>query len=81
MAKRRKTSGRKKDRPNRATAAHEAALAALGDFTTDPISFFCDILRDESAPRSEGRDAARILLPYYHPRLDGLGPLLLEFGR
>jgi len=79
MAKGRKTGGRQKGTPNRATAARRAALAALNESHTDPISFFCSVLRDENAPRAERRDAAHKLLPYYHPKLATIGPLLLEF--
>ena len=48
----------------------------IGD-GADPISFFCDVLRDEHAPRPERRYAARVLL---HPKLDGLRALLIEFA-
>jgi hypothetical protein len=35
----------------------------------DPITFFSQILQDPNAPYQERKDAARELLPYYHPKL------------
>ena len=49
--------------------------AALKPSQVDPVSFFADVLRNEEAPRALRREAAKMLLPYYHPKLDGLGPL------
>ena len=39
----------------------------------DPIAFFCRVLADESAPVEERRDAAKQLMPYYHPLLAQMG--------
>jgi len=80
IARRKKTGGRKRGTPNKSTVARQAALAALKHPATDPISFFCSVLQDENAPRAERRDAANKLLPYYHPRLEGLSALLIEFA-
>lgn len=60
MAKGRKTGGRKKGSLNKSTTARQAALAALKYSGVDPVSFFCDVLRDEHAPRAERRYAARM---------------------
>jgi hypothetical protein len=35
----------------------------------DPITFFSQILQDPNAPYQERKDAAKELLPYYHPKL------------
>jgi len=34
-----------------------------------PITFFSQILQDPNAPYQERKDAAKELLPYYHPKL------------
>jgi hypothetical protein len=63
------------------TAAHRAMFAEMLRDGTDPISFFCGVLRDESAPVEARKEAARELKPYYHRRLDGIGPLLERFSK
>jgi hypothetical protein len=42
----------------------------------DPIGFLCDVLSNESAPDGERKEAAEEFLPYYHPQLAKMGPLL-----
>jgi hypothetical protein len=51
---------------------------SMGD---DPISFLCGVLADEDAPIELRREAAQTLLPYYHPRLARMGPLLEKFAK
>ena len=53
-------------------------LVSLGQ---DPISFFCSVLSDEDVPEHLRKNAAEALLPYYHPRLAQMGPLLERFGK
>jgi hypothetical protein len=35
----------------------------------DPVRFFSQILQDQNAPYQERKDAAKELLPYFHPKL------------
>ncbi len=56
-------------------------LAKLLKDGPDPITFFCRVLANESAPEDERREAARLLRPYYHPLLAQMGPLLDRFGK
>ena len=62
-------SGRKKGTPNKATLAHRTAVAALKASGKDPITFFSDLLRNESAPLDLRFQAAKELAPYVHPKL------------
>ena len=64
----------------RVTPDHGKLFAALMATGTDPISFFCDVLEDESAPLAQRRDAARQLKPYFHPRLATVGSLIELYG-
>jgi hypothetical protein len=56
-----------------------ASASASAQTPTDPISFFCAVLRDETATSKERAYAAEQLLPYYHPELATIGPLLWRF--
>jgi hypothetical protein len=58
------------------TPDHRKLFAELMATGNDPISLFCDVLEDESAPLPYRRDAARQLKPYFHPRLATVGPLI-----
>ena len=60
------------------TRQHKA-LSVLRLSGHDPISFLCGILANESAPDQERKKAAEELLPYYHPKLAKMGPLLRRF--
>ncbi len=64
----------------RVTPEHRVAFTELLSTGNDPISFFCNILADESAPVEERKDAARELKPYYHARLAQMGALIEQFG-
>jgi hypothetical protein len=64
-----KTGGRKKGTPNKRTVERAQALAAIKASGRDPISFFADLLRNESAPLELRFQAAKELAPYVHPKL------------
>jgi hypothetical protein len=65
----------------RVTPDHRKLFAELMATGNDPISLFCDVLEDESAPLPQRRDAARQLKPYFHPRLTtDVGALIELFG-
>ena len=63
------------------TDKHRAMFAEMLKEGTDPISFWCDVLSDESAPMWARKEAATELKPYYHPRLARMGPLLKRFSK
>jgi hypothetical protein len=63
------------------TEKHRALFAQLLKEGTDPVSFWCSLLSDESAPLKEREEAARELRPYYHPWLAQMGPFLQRFGK
>ena len=67
-------------KPIEITEKQRAMLARMLRDGTDPISFFCGVLRDESAPVEARKEAARELKPYYHPRLAMMGPYLKRFA-
>jgi len=69
MAKGRKTGGRRPGSKNKATLAREKALADLVVDAKDPVSFFCSVMRDVTAPFEKREAAADRLLPYFHPKL------------
>jgi hypothetical protein len=67
MATGRKTGGgSRKGRPNRATAAKAAAVAASG---LTPLDYLLAEMRDESLDNHLRHDAAKAAAPYVHPRL------------
>jgi hypothetical protein len=66
MATGRKTGGRTKGTPNRATAAKAAAIAASG---LTPLDYMLTIMRDEAAPAERRIEAAKAAAPYVHPKL------------
>jgi hypothetical protein len=65
MAAGRKTGGRSKGTPNKATAAKERAIAASG---LTPLEFMLAALRDEDKTFDVRMDAAKAAAPYVHPR-------------
>lgn len=65
MAVGRKTGGRTKGTPNKATAAKQAAIAASG---LTPLDFMLNALRDEDNSFDVRMDAAKAAAPYCHPR-------------
>ena len=62
------------------TDEHRAQLDELFRTGKDPISFFCDVLADESAPIRERREAAEKLKPLYHAKLATMGALIERFS-
>ena len=61
------------------TDEHRAQLEELFRTGRHPISFFCDVLADESAPIQERREAAGKLKPLY--RLATMGALIEKFSK
>jgi hypothetical protein len=68
------------EHPIKITEKQRVLIAQMIRDGTDPISFFCSVLRDESAPVEARKEAARELKPYYHPRLAMMGPYLKRFA-
>lgn len=66
MATGRKTGGRAKGTPNKASAEREAEIAASG---LTPLDYMLGILRDENAAVERRDDMAKAAAPYVHPRL------------
>lgn len=65
MAAGRKTGGRRKGTPNRATEARQAQIAASG---LTPLDFMLSVLRDEQQSFEARMDAAKAAAPYCHPK-------------
>jgi hypothetical protein len=66
MAAGRKTGGRQKGVPNKATAAKAAQVEASG---LTPLDYMLQILRDATADQAQRFEAAKAAAPYVHPRL------------
>jgi len=66
MALGRKTGGRTKGTPNKATAAKAAAVAMSG---LTPLDYLLGVVRDEGADIALRVDAAKAAAPYIHPKL------------
>lgn len=66
MARGRKTGGRKKGVPNKATAAKLAAVESSG---LTPLDFMLQLMRDEKQPLAMRANAAKDAAPYVHARL------------
>jgi hypothetical protein len=66
MAIGKKTGGRKKGTPNKASAARAEEIAASG---LTPLDFMLQVLRDESNPQDVRLDAASKAAPFVHPKL------------
>ena len=62
------------------TEKHRAMFAEMLKEGTDPVSFWCSVLSDESAPMWARKEAATELKAYYHPRFEGMGALIERFG-
>lgn len=69
MAKGRKTGGRTKGTPNRATAEKAAAIEASG---LTPLDYMLSVMRDESLMPPLRLDAAKAAAQYVHPRLSAV---------
>jgi hypothetical protein len=66
MAIGRKTGGRTKGPPNKATAAKAVAIEASG---LTPLAYLLSLVRDETLERAERISAAKAAAPYVHPRM------------
>jgi hypothetical protein len=66
MAVGKKTGGRKKGTPNKATAKRAAEIAASG---LTPLDFLLSVIRDNEADISSRLEAAKAAAPYVHPKL------------
>ena len=64
-----KTSGRQKGTRNKVNQLTTKRLEEMAINGKDPITSFGQILQDQNAPYQERKDAAKELLPYYHPKL------------
>src|SRR5262245_51799930 len=69
LPRRQKTGGRKAGTPNKRTLERQRAIEAIKASGKDPITFFADLLRNESAPLELRFQAAKELAPFVHPRL------------
>lgn len=66
MARGKKTGGRQRGTPNRATAAKVAEVAASG---LTPLDYMLNVMRNENAPNDRRDDMAKAAAPYVHPKL------------
>ena len=66
MAKGRKTGGRRKGTPNKATAVRQAEIAGSG---MTPLDFILEVMRNEENNLAVRLDAAVKAAPYVHPKL------------
>ena len=69
IPRRQKTGGRQKGTPNKKTAERAKLIADLRFSGKDPVTFFAEILRNESAPLDLRFAAAKELAPFMHPKL------------
>ncbi len=69
MATGRKTGGRQKGTPNRATSMRERVLARGGLM---PLDYMLSILRDENADAGRRDEMAKAAAPYCHPKLTSI---------
>ena len=65
----RKTGGRMKGTPNKATAAKAAAIAETG---LTPLDYMLQVMRDPLAEPARRLDAAKAAAPFVHPRLNSI---------
>jgi hypothetical protein len=63
----RKTGGRTNGTPNRKTQALQAKVEAAG--RVSPLDFVLGVMWDPDAPPSMRFDAAKVALPFLHPKL------------
>lgn len=69
MAQGRKTGGRTKGTPNRATAARQQEVAESG---LTPLDFMLQVMRDEDKPEDFRLEAAKAAAPFVHPKLSAV---------
>lgn len=66
MATGKKTGGRTKGTPNKASAKREAEIAKSG---LTPLQFMLQVMRDDTRPDDMRLEAAKSAAPYVHPKL------------
>jgi len=66
MAVGRKTGGRQKGTPNKATARREREIAKSG---LTPLEYMLKVMRNEKADPARRDDMAKAAAPYVHPKL------------
>jgi hypothetical protein len=72
LPRRQKTGGRKRGTPNKRTVERQRAIETIKASGKDPVSFFADLLRNESAPLELRFQAAKELAPFVHPKLSSI---------
>ena len=72
MAIGKKTGGRTKGVPNKATAAKLAEVAASG---LTPMDFLLKVMRDKKEQFDRRIDAAKSVAPYVHPKIASIDPV------
>ena len=66
MAVGKKTGGRQRGTPNRATAKREREIAKSG---ITPLEYMLKVMRDSKADAGRRDDMAKAAAPYVHPKL------------
>ncbi|WP_018900409.1 hypothetical protein [Rhizobium sp. 2MFCol3.1] len=69
MAAGKKTGGRIKGTPNKASAERQKKIIQSG---LTPLDFMLSILRDETKPTEDRFEAAKAAAPYVHPKLSNV---------
>jgi hypothetical protein len=69
MAVGKKTGGRTKGTPNRATARREREIAKAG---ITPLDYMLKVMRDDKADDGRRDDMAKAAAPYVHPKLSSM---------
>lgn len=69
MALGRKTGGRQRGTPNRATARKAAEIAGSGE---TPLEYLLRVMRDDAQKPEDRITAAKAAAPYVHPRLSAV---------
>lgn len=64
-------AGRKRNSPNKASAAREARVAATGD---TPLDYMLKVMRDAKADKARRDDMAKAAAPYVHPKFSSVTP-------
>lgn len=69
MAVGKKTGGRKKGTPNKATARREREIAKSGP---TPLEYMLEVMRNPKADNARRDDMAKAAAPYVHPKLSSM---------
>jgi hypothetical protein len=62
----RENAGRKRGKPNKATAARQAEVQSSG---ITPLDYMLKVMRDENADPHQRFEAAKSAAPYVHPKV------------